>query len=825
MNRAAAAARICHNHRASNRTERLLAESSAAITAARPTVRSAVDWVTPALAAIFILSGASGLIYQVSWVRLLSLTFGVTIYAVSTVVAAFMGGLALGSFVGGRWADRVRRPILWYAAAEVVIGLMGVLSPAALSWVQSAYLALYPRDAAEAALAIVALRFGLAGLVLLVPTTLMGATLPLMVKGSLALSGSIGARVSWLYASNTAGAIGGTLGAGFVLIGALGISGTIVAAACLNLAAGASALLLGAAVRVPRSESRHPNPESTVSGVEADLGPDARGLGRPPVQRLVILTFAVQGFASLAYEVIWTRVLAIILDGSTYAFSIVLATVLLGIAMGSALVGPLMARSLPWVRIYAVLQAGVAALGLLGVVVFGRIYGIMSRLDDLALFRGLLETQFGWMVAAPLIAILPPMLLLGASFPIAARIVVSGAANAGRDLGMLYAGNTGGAILGAWAAGFFLIPALGSQSSIELLAGVNAVLAVGLALASGRGRTITASAAAAVVLGSLVLVATLAPNMYGRVVAGRFPGHTAVWVGEGQETSVAVVRSRDTGYIDMYLNGQGQAGDEPGMVWFHRLLGHLPMALHPAPQDVLIVGLGGGATAGALAQHAPRRMDIVELSDTVVEGARYFSHVNGDVLRRPNVRLTIDDGRNHLLLSNNKYDIVTADVIHPRNAGSAVLYSYEYYRLVRGALKPGGIMAQWLEDRGDNPDNEVQRKLMARTFLAAFPHVTLWVFGALMLGSEEPIDTSLAAMESRWEQRDLGRLLAGSGFDSPEALRSLQVLSDAELRAWAGEGPIMTDDHPYVEYFLSLPGGTVGWRGRTSPVQPRRSPE
>jgi spermidine synthase len=232
------------------------------------------------------------------------------------------------------------------------------------------------------------------------------------------------------------------------------------------------------------------------------------------------------------------------------------------------------------------------------------------------------------------------------------------------------------------------------------------------------------------------------------------------------------------------------------------------MVLNRDPQDVLIVGLGGGATAGALAQYEPRNLQVVELSDTVVKGARYFAHANYDIVNNPGLHLKIDDGRNHLLLSSQKYDVITADVIHPRNAGSAVLYSYEYYVLARDALKPGGIMAQWLEDNGDNPDNEAQRKLMARTFLAAFPHVTLWTFGALLIGSNQPIDIDVQTLAARWPQRHLDDILAGSGFDSPEAIRGLYALSDAELRAWAGDGPIMTDDHPYVEYFLSMPGGT-----------------
>jgi spermidine synthase len=443
-------------------------------------------------------------------------------------------------------------------------------------------------------------------------------------------------------------------------------------------------------------------------------------------------------------------------------------------------------------------------------VVFARANGIMTRIDRLPGLGALLDNHFAWMAGIAVIAILPPMILLGMSFPVAARIVVSGSGNTGRDLGALYAGNTAGAILGAWAAGFFLIPSFGAQLSIEVLAAVNALLAVALCVASGRRGRLVASGALVLTLLSFVVAHQLAPDMYRRIVAGRFPGNDVMWVGEGQETSVALVKSRDNDVLSMYLNGQAQASDDGGMVWFHRLLGHLPMVLHNDPQDVLIVGIGGGTTAGALAQHNPTHLDIVELSDTVVQGAKYFSNVNHDVLNFPNLRLKIDDGRNHLLLTDRKYDLVTADSIHPRNAGASVLYSYEYYALVQKALKPGGLMAQWLEDRPDNPDNDAQRKLMTRTFLKAFPHATMWVYGALLVGSNEPIDTSLESIEARWDRRRLGERLAGSGIDSPRTAHGLFAMTEADLRVWAGEGPIMTDNNPYVEYFLSLPGGTGG---------------
>jgi spermidine synthase len=758
-----------------------------------------LDWLTPLLVLVFILSGASGLIYQIAWIKLLSLTFGVTIYAISTVVAAFMGGLALGSFLGGRLADRLPHPVLWYALIELVIAGLGLRSVAALDWVQSVYVDAYPRDAEQAALQIIALRFGLAAVVVLIPTTLMGATLPLMVRGSLGFGQAVAARVSWLYSSNTLGAILGTLLAGFYLIGAIGVRQTIVFAAGLNTSAAVLALVIGllALAVGTRIQAAHH---------EAD---DAEPVTDRPsnlVRGVVIATFAVQGFASLAYEVVWTRVFAVLLDGTTYAFAIVLAVVLFGIAAGSALVSPVLSWKTNWVRVYALLQAGVALFGFLGVLAIARIYGITSRLAELPLVgSAFADFGWGWMGAAAAVVILPVMLLLGASFPVAARIVVPSRQHTGSALGVLYAGNTTGAILGAWTAGFFLLPTLGSQHTIELLAGINALLAAVLAISAGGGRAIPVVTAVGAACAYIALVVDLVPNMYDRMAGGRFPGTELVWVGEGMESTVTVVRHPHNGQLDMFFNGQPQASDSHDVVWFHRLLGHLPMALHPDPQDVLIIGVGGGATASALARNEPRRLDIVEISEIAMEGARYFEHVNGDILAYPFVHLRIDDARNYLLLSDRKYDVVLADAIHPRSAGTSLLYSYDYFAQIQRALKPGGMMAQWLKNDGSFESNDALRHLITRTFAAAFPYVTLWADGSLLIGSNEPIDLSDGSLEANWQTRNLQRLFSEElGFDSPQDVKNLFVLNDRQTREWAGEGPLMTDDRPYAEYFLSL---------------------
>jgi spermidine synthase len=248
----------------------------------------------------------------------------------------------------------------------------------------------------------------------------------------------------------------------------------------------------------------------------------------------------------------------------------------------------------------------------------------------------------------------------------------------------------------------------------------------------------------------------------------------------------------------MYLNGHHQANDSEGMIKYHRLIGHLPVLLHPNPQRALVIGLGGGATPGAITQHPGVTVECVELSPSVVGGARYFSHVNNDVLRQPNLEMRVDDGRNHLLLTDRKYDVITADVIMPHHAGAGNLYSVEYYRLCREALAPGGMMCQWLWKHSQS-----QYQMMMRTFARAFPYITLWEDGTLMVGSNQPIRISRAALAGKFADPEARASLASVGLRRPEDLLSRYTGNGEEIRAYVDDGPIITDNQPLIEYFRS----------------------
>jgi spermidine synthase len=276
-------------------------------------------------------------------------------------------------------------------------------------------------------------------------------------------------------------------------------------------------------------------------------------------------------------------------------------------------------------------------------------------------------------------------------------------------------------------------------------------------------------------------------------------GEIVLWREEGVQTTVAVNREPG-GTRVMYLDGLHQANDSFSMVQLHAQIGHFPMALHPEPRRALVIGLGGGATAGAVSRHAGAHVDVVELSDSVVRGAAQFAHVNDDVLEQPHVRVRVSDGRNHLALTRERYDVITADIIQPRHAGAGLVYSREYFMLARAALDDDGIMLQWI---GHRP--KVEYDLIMRTFLEVFPDATLWNGGTLMIGGKRPLTFSRAAFERKLQHPGTAAALATAGLGSFDALIGAYSGDARAMRAFVGHGAVLTDDHPRLEYHRQLP--------------------
>lgn len=722
-----------------------------------------------ALALLFLCSGFSALVYQIVWLRVLALVFGVTVYAASAVLTSFMGGLALGSWLGGRAAERVRRPLVAFALVEVGIGLSALAVPVALDLAQGIYVAVNAQ-APDALPLLTFVRLVCAAAVLLVPTTLMGASLPLVSRHVALLGGAVASRIGILYAANTTGGIAGTLLAGFVLIGGIGVVATTRLAVAVNIGVGLAAFALARTGRLEEA-----NPGAPVR---------RRGYGSTTtLQRGVLAVLALAGFAGLALEVVWFRILVLFIPATTYAFTTMLATVLLGIAIGSAWAAARLPRLADPVRALARVQIAT---------------GILAIASMTAL---VVSYRLGWrtsgMVQACIVAMLPATILMGATFPIALAIWLGNAAGqVGRRVGVLYAVNVCGAVAGALAGGFLLLPFMGSRASLLLLAAVYACAGCLLVAAARGGAAGRRTAMAAAVL--WVLAAVTLPDIYGAVLERRYGhGERIMFRAEGVQTT-ATVHFQPNGQRVLYLDGLHQANDSEPMVRVHAEIGHLPMVLHPDPTRALVIGLGGGVTPGAVSVHGTL-VDVVELGASVVAAAPYFAHVNGNLLARPNVRIRVDDGRNYLLTTPRRYDVLTADIIQPIHAGAGNLYSREYFTLARNVLADGGLMMQWIGHR-----EEEHYKRIMRTFLDVFPDATLWGDGTLMLGSTSPLRFSREAFDRHLADPDIRYALARVRLDSFEALRARFTAGPDEMRRFVGDGPVLTDDRPILEYHRSL---------------------
>ncbi len=753
-----------------------------------------------ALLGLFFLSGISGLLYEVAWTRMLHLLFGDTVLAVSTVLASFMAGLALGSFWSGRYVDRRPRVLGVYAALEAGIAVSAVLLPAALHALTPLYVWLH-QHLHDSVWLLSVVRFVLAFCLLCVPTFLMGATLPVLSRYMVRNHATLGWSVGTLYALNTGGAVIGCFAAGYVLLGRVGLSRTVWIGAALNLA-------IALAVSVGRrwiGEAPHPPEPAPVAPGGA---PHATVHARATVRR-VLWSFALSGCAALSYEVIWTRALAFFIGNSTYAFSAMLTTFLCGLALGSLLFARLSDRRANPVALLGALQVGIGVYGVLTIAIFGRLfYGLDTW------WEGFSDAYWGtpiWLTfLKTFVVILPPTVCMGATFPLVSKIVAHGPQVVGRSVGTAYACNTLGAIVGSWLSGFVAIPLLGMHQSLVLTSLLS--VAVGsVLLASGSVRPLRQGVVYASVLALFVVVVVATPRLRFADIAGE-PEKQVLHYEEG----VAGVVKVATDIYDrklLSINGWSVAGTgtpNPDVALVNdypevqKMLAHLPMLLHAAPRQVLVIGFGAGGTAWSLTRYASlQQLDIVEFVPGVIRAARFFPEVNHGVLADPRLRVIIDDGRNYLLVTPRTYDVVSVDTLDPKHAGNGNLYTREFYELSRRVLKPGGIFVQWL------PYHQVDNaslKLIARTFQEVYPHATMWLNRfkgyTLLLGTLEPLRIDVARLDAHFQTPAVQQDLAEVHVATPwQLLEGLTMRADTLRRYTAGSARLNSYDQPYVEFY------------------------
>lgn len=607
---------------------------------------------------LFFVSGATGLVYQVIWTRQLSLVFGVTIFAASAVLAAFMGGLALGSHLVGRRIDRVRNPVRVYAWLEIGIGLCAVGVMFALPAIEPIYVAT-ARALEGNFLLFNLVRVLLAAAVLLVPTTLMGGTVPAIARALVQSRDEVGWNVGLLYAVNTFGAVVGCLVTGFLLIPAFALTWIIVVTAVVNLAIGAVLIVF----RVGEGEAAASGTEiasgtDTPSGSETPLGDSAEETWelspRGPGASLAIVVFAVSGFVALGYEVLWTRALVVHLHNSTYAFTVMLAVFLTGLALGDALL----------MRDYDRIQRPLLWLGwvqvLTGISVVFAASTYSAAPEITALLFGVQSVEsFGGsitlMVARAALVLLPTTLFLGMVFPLVARVVCREMSSLGRHLGGAYAANTGGAIAGALATPFLMIPFLGMRGTLLLLVFVNLALgAACLWYALDRAPLRLAAAGAVACAAATTLFGVPQRLFFDALETDTWK---LIFYREGVTDTTGVWESTRSGHRWItYGDMRGTAGTMTSP--FNRREAHLAHLLHPNPTRSLHIGFGVGNSLAATALH-PEVEDVhcVELSPHVRETASYFP-TNDGILEHPKFELIIDDGRNFLMRNREPYDVI-----------------------------------------------------------------------------------------------------------------------------------------------------------------------
>ncbi len=745
---------------------------------------------------LFIVSGGTGLAYEVIWTRHLVRIFGATSFAVTTVLASFMAGLALGSYIFGKYIDRRGNPVRTYGLLEFGIGLFALAFPFLLHLLSGAYGWLYSTLRDEFYL-LTAARVLLSFAILLIPTTLMGGTLPVLSKFVVRQVSSLSGKVGSLYAVNTLGAVVGAFGTGFFLLPKLGMRTTTLVCVVANF------IIFGLALWLGRASHRVKQHQAAVA---------TRGKER--WEYVVLLSFLVTGFCALSIEVLWTRVLVLVIGTTVYAFSTMLTTFLLGLGIGSAIFARVAQRVASPGRVLSLLVGAIGVSVFLSSVGFGKFPFLYMELYERLQpdWSTVIWIQFLFCFLIMFI----PTLLMGGVFPLVARLYARRISTVGCDIGTVYAFNTIGSVGGSVAGSFIFLRFFGIENSLSFVAGIYVIVSLVLLLSVAEFRRHTWRLVSAIlVIGLAVVVYSLSPA-WDKVVmtSGVYryaPSYSTVeglrkslrktqtlFYEESPGATVSVARTGNE--IALLINGKGDASTDIGDMTTQVLLAQLPLVFHPHPDTVLVIGLGSGVTVGSAAQHEVSLIDCVELLEGVVRASSFFRAKNYDCLSDPRVRLIIGDGRNHMILGRQKYDVIISEPTNPWVSGVGDLFTLEFFRAMRSRLKPDGIACVWLHiyEMG-----EEDVKCVARTLLTEFPEVSLWLLNSsdiIFLASNKPVVFDRDALGRVMQPKvvsDLRRIW----INTPPDLACFFLAGTRGLRKYStGVDRLHTDDNLALEF-------------------------
>jgi len=777
----------------------------------------------------FFFSGASALIYEVVWVRSLSLVFGGSHLAVTTVLSVFMGGLALGSYLIGKRVSTYKKLLRLYGMLELGIAAFALLFVLLLKLYPSIYVPL-AQIAVTSPLYLSFLRVTFSFIVLIGPTTLMGGTLPVLSSLISTRARTLGSRLSFLYGFNTLGAVAGGTTASFVLLPNYSVGTTLAIAVLINAMVGALAISLeNRAEEVFQDNQREAELPADAGTFHAG---SAEGPGYLFSLKLVLWGIGVSGFCALGYEVLWTRILSIVIGASVYGFAIILMAFLAGIGLGSAAYGLIL-------RVFASFRRDARGYPIRSIVAFGLVQ-VMIGLSALAVTLNIRDLpshsvslhdffrsihfgigQFGTGQLSNFVlafsSVFVPAFFMGVAFPLAGNIHAQHKRIVGSAVGEILAYNTIGAILGSAVSGFVLIYLFGIQQSLQFLILINIGFGLFVIVSVwGRkmlNRAIVGAAATAILVLAFnpgvwqiwdtkfyAIYQSHIPELYStpEKIRETMENNDVLYSAEGVQAIVSSIRSGERQYF--ITNGRVEASNSNEDRQLQYALGHVPMLLNKNPKKVFVLGTGSGMTLGATAVHpSVEQVTLAEIEPKVLGVARTFGIYNHYVMDNPKVKVVFNDGRNFLLTTREKFDVITADPIHPWFGGAGYLYTTEYFRLAAQHLNPGGIVSQWLPIYELTEEN---LKSVVKTFRENFRYVSVWLTynDAILIGSNSPILIDEEELQRRIRAPEVLQDLQTVQMGSAEDLLSYFVMGNEGSRAYSSGGIINTDDNVYLEF-------------------------
>lgn len=769
-------------------------------------------FVKSAVCVLFVISGFTGLVYEVVWVRMFTTVFGNTVFATSTVLTAFMGGLALGSYLIGRTADRSEKSIhalRLYAGLEIGVGISALLIFVALMILDTIHTWFF-RNVSTNFWSLTTLRFILSISALIIPTALMGGTLPALSKYIVQLREKIGGNVGLLYSLNTFGAVLGCFLTGFLLIATLGLHLTIYLAAVANIIVGVVAFLFSRNKQFKDFVSQIDSKQSHVALSHPQTPSIEQSI--PSYTRVVLIVFGLSGFAALAYEVLWSRLLVYIFSTTTYAFSIMLTTFLFGIALGSMISSKFVDRypgKLP--HVFAIFEFLLGVYGITSIFLLSN----FAEIHDFVL--SVIPLTSWWMRNAvrfteAFLIMFFPTLIMGAVFPVVSKIYANSLDRLGRKVGNIYSTNTLGGIIGSFAAGFILIPLIGISKSILFAASFNLIGFILLLSTSPESQSslwlqgkswLSVKIAGASLAGVIIVVSFV--GVPSDILLDFFNVNE-----EGSEIIYSRKSVAGTLTVHKYprakvlaIDGVNVAGTLFDLRTTQKLQGLIPVMVHGNAQKILQIGFGSGETTHVALLNPVEEMVLVEIASTVLDSAHYFSDINEDVLEDDRLTPVVMDGKNYVKSTDQTYDVIMNDSIYPTLAGGASLYTQDHFAESRRKLTDDGVFSCWIP----LDLKTEQLKMVMATFHSVFPHSMVWLATncmnkhALLVGCKSEFSIDFERLKARLNEPEIRASLEEVGLANPFLLIDCLLIDEHGMAEFVRGAKITTDDKPLLEFY------------------------